>query len=272
MARSWHRTARNAPTTAHNSLWLPLPLAVLCRCMRGMAVQLKTPFVDDRTRRYITPGASVQPDRPRTDFIVVHHAAAIYQPGTACDRMFAYHAQRWPSYGRIGYHEVIHANPGDVLTCYLVNPPEMQGAGVWGMNDRCYHICAATNFTVDPDAIWIEALAQRCVAALGRYPTARVVGHRDIARPGHGTTCPGATWLHWQQTLHAQIAALLRPRMIGQFVTKGLPIYQRADLDGPLAGHLMTGESVVIDATYPNGAGHVQDGRGFIDLDGVERP
>lgn len=236
-------------------------------------MQLTTPFVTDRTRLYIKPGASMQPERMRTDYIVVHHAAAIYQPGTACDRIFAAHSTRadFGTYYRIGYHEVIQINPGDVLACYLVNPPAMQGAGVWGMNDRCYHICAATNFTSDPDAIWIAALAQRCVAALGRYPTARVVGHRDIARPGHGTTCPGATWLHWQQMLHTQIAALQRPRVPARVVAKGLPIYQRPELDGPLAGHLATGESVVIDATYPNGAGHVQDGRGFIDLDGVER-
>ena len=51
---------------------------------------------------------------------------------------------------------------------------------------------------------------------------------------------------------------------------KGLPIYQRQDLTGALAGHLATGEAIQIDATYANGAGHDALGRGFVDMDGLE--
>lgn len=51
---------------------------------------------------------------------------------------------------------------------------------------------------------------------------------------------------------------------------RGLPIYQRQDLTGPLAGQLTTHTMVTVDATYPNGAGHLADGRGFVDLDGLE--
>lgn len=47
----------------------------------------------------------------------------------------------------------------------------------------------------------------------------------------------------------------------------GLPIYQRSDHTGALAGHLITGEHVAIDDLSN---GHLVDARGFVDITGLE--
>jgi hypothetical protein len=48
---------------------------------------------------------------------------------------------------------------------------------------------------------------------------------------------------------------------------KGLPVYQRSERSGALWGHLASGEQVVIDDPLD---GHLSDGRGFVDLAGLE--
>lgn len=88
--------------------------------------------------------------------------------------------------------------------------------------------------------------------------------HRDYNKPG----CPGGII-----TAEYAIPILSTPyaSTTAHYTVRGLPIYQRQDLTGPLAGVLATGEHVAIDATYPNGAGHDALGRGFVDMDGLER-
>jgi N-acetylmuramoyl-L-alanine amidase-like protein len=51
------------------------------------------------------------------------------------------------------------------------------------------------------------------------------------------------------------------------YTVRGLPVYQRADHTGALWGHLVTGEFVAIDNATN---GHLADGRGFVDLAGLE--
>lgn len=85
-----------------------------------------------------------------------------------------------------------------------------------------------------------------------------------------GRTCPG------RYLTGAQIRADLAkpaapPKQLLAFRAVGLPIYQRQDGTGPLAGHLEVGEAVLIDVTYANGMGHLLDGRGFVDLDGLRK-
>lgn len=85
-----------------------------------------------------------------------------------------------------------------------------------------------------------------------------------------GRTCPG------RHLTGAQIRADLakptpRPPNLLAFRAIGLPIYQRQDGTGPLAGHLQPDESVLVDQTYANGMGHLLDGRGFVDMDGLKR-
>jgi N-acetylmuramoyl-L-alanine amidase len=144
--------------------------------------------------------------RDDTTQIVVHHAAYVYPPGKAVEMIYDYHRSKWPTYNACGYHEVIQEEVGGALACYLVNPPDLIGAGVWGLNGHTFHICAATNFTGVPGSAWLDALADRLAEAKRRYPKAQIVGHGDIALPGHGTTCPGAQWKAWRATLLDRVA------------------------------------------------------------------
>ncbi len=176
-------------------------------------MNLATPFFEDRIGQYVGKDASVQPNRTHTPIICVHHAASVYPAGIALDRIFNSHSTRrdFGTYRRIGYHCVIQRIPGDLLRAYYVNPPNMQGAGVFGRNDETYHVCAATNFTSTPTDDWIDAIAEACAMALRRYPGAVIKGHKEITRAGHGTSCPGATWHEWKPGLLTRIAALLTP-------------------------------------------------------------
>lgn len=84
-----------------------------------------------------------------------------------------------------------------------------------------------------------------------------------------GRTCPG------KFLTGTQIRADLRKPVAPEKPTwrlsnvLGLPIYQRQAGTGPLAGYLIPGEIVQIDMTYANGMGHLADGRGFVDMDGL---
>lgn len=164
-------------------------------------------IVTDRPTYWTNPNGP----RPRTAFIVVHHAAAVYPAGVAADKIYAYHAKKWPDYHAAAYHEIIERYPDGSLRCSVMNPPDLIGAGVWGRNDECYHICAATNFTSTPTDDWIDAIAEACAAALRRYPSAVIKGHKEITRPNHGTSCPGATWHEWKPVLLSRVAAILTP-------------------------------------------------------------
>lgn len=158
---------------------------------------------------YKAEGATQQPDRRVTRYIVIHHAAWTYAPGAALKSIFTYHSSKWPKYGRIGYHEVIQEERNHALVCYQVNPPNMQCANVANRNHECFGICAATNFTGAPSDMWLNALAERAAAAKRIWPDAQIVGHTDVALKGFETTCPGPRWKEWRPTLLNRIQALL---------------------------------------------------------------
>lgn len=84
-----------------------------------------------------------------------------------------------------------------------------------------------------------------------------------------GRTCPGKFLVASQ--LRADLAERAKaPPSLLIYRARGLPIYERQSLAGPLAGHLASGEQVQIDVTYPGGVGHLQDRRGFVDMAGLE--
>ena len=43
--------------------------------------------------------------------------------------------------------------------------------------------------------------------------SAQIVGHKDIALPGHGTDCPGDLWAVWKPRLLARVEAILAPSL-----------------------------------------------------------
>jgi hypothetical protein len=141
-------------------------------------------------------------NRQSTRYIVIHHAAAIYAPGKAVQAIYEYHRKKWPAYFGIAYHLVCQEERDSSIKCYLVNPPDMQGAGVANRNHETFHICLATNFANNlPEQRWIDAAKEALAYAQARYPQAQVVGHKDIALPGYGTTCPGGKWNEWKDQL-----------------------------------------------------------------------
>lgn len=238
-----------------------------------LPTRLADPFVKNVIGQYVTKTAVAQPDRTSTRYIVVHHAAWEYDPGSAVRAIFNYHSAQWPKYGRIGYHEVIQIEPDGSLRCYRVNPPDMQGAGVAKRNHECFHICAATNFGASiPEQLWIDALALRVAEAKRRDSAAQIVGHKEIALPISPTACPGTRWEAWKPTLLTQVASLLAQQQpIQRYRLRRVPIFQRQQGDGPVAGYIEhSGEHVGVDRIYPNGMAHLSDGRGFVLLSLLE--
>ena len=140
-------------------------------------------------------------NRQTTNFIVIHHAAATYAKGNAVQAIYNYHRSIWASYNAAGYHVICQEETDGSIQCYLVNPPDMQGAGVAYRNHETFHICLATNFTKYPEKRWIDAAREAYLWASVRYPNARLVGHKDIAMHNSPTACPGVSWPLWKKEL-----------------------------------------------------------------------
>jgi N-acetylmuramoyl-L-alanine amidase len=101
-----------------------------------------------------------------------------------------------------------------------------------------------------------------CQSLIATYNIERadVVRHLDIAIPrGRKSDPAGLPWPDFADSLY-----LDAPR---HYHVLGLPVYERSDRTGPLWGHLAHGEVVTIDD--PSN-GHLADGRGFVDLNGLE--
>jgi hypothetical protein len=161
--------------------------------------------------KYKTKTAVAQPNRMVTKYVVIHHAAWTYDPGDALQSIFTYHSSQWPQYGRIGYNEVIQEERDGTLQRYLVNPYDMVGAGVWGRNPECFHICMARhNLNEIPPQHWIDETAHAAADAKRRFPNAQIVGHGEIALPGHETSCPGSKWKAWKPAFVAQVDNLIK--------------------------------------------------------------
>lgn len=111
-------------------------------------------------------------------------------------------------------------------------------------------------------AVQVAALTALTRDLLTRYhlTPASIARHLDVAVPAGRKSDPaGFPFAAWQ-------ASLIAPA----YRAKGTPIYQRQDRTGPIAGYLAVGEQVAIDRTYPDGGGHLQDGRGFVDMHALE--
>ncbi len=218
--------------------------------------------------------------RSVTRYLVVHHAAADYPPHFGIEDVRAiarYHVQT-RGWSGIGYHEVLaqETNNGPIA-CYIVSNPATVRAHIAGRNHECFGICMAANFSKSvPPQHWLDALALRLVAAKRRWPAAQIVGHKDVALPAHGTTCPGEKWAAWKPALLAQVESMLRqsppPPITKRYRAKRVMISQRSEGGPPYAGELLPGEEIVADKWYTTNGGmiHLADGRGFCLLSDLE--
>lgn len=94
-------------------------------------------------------------------------------------------------------------------------------------------------------------------------PGTTLIGHRDLDTIDRAN-CPGPYF-------DFDAIAAAANSSGGRYRVAGLLVYQRQDLQGPIALELPSGTLVDIDKTYPNGAGHLKDGSGFVDMKRLER-
>jgi hypothetical protein len=147
--------------------------------------------------------------RTTTRFLTVHHAAVFYrqEKGISHVRAAASHhvnVKEWPG---IGYHICLaEETKGGPIARYNCSDLDTVRAHVGGRNSEALGICCLTNFSNHPpEQKWIDALAEVLRELKQRYPDAEIVGHRDIARAGNGTECPGNPWTQWKQALLARV-------------------------------------------------------------------
>lgn len=168
--------------------------------------------------------------RTTTEYIVIHHAAALYRQNTGIEDVMAvykFHTDAPPKgrgWSSIGYNWALaEETNGGPIALYKLGRPDLERAHVMGQNYRSFGISCLTNFTEDPEDKWLDALAQAVYEAKNMYPSAKIVGHKDITIPGFATTCPGPTWNRWKFDLFERVNALqkdktemdMNPQVIG---------------------------------------------------------
>ena len=127
--------------------------------------------------------------------LVVHCSATPATRDIGVAEIRAAHKAKRPPWKDVGYHYVIRRNG----TVEKGRADNVMGAHVVGHNNGSLGICliggvkpdntAETNFT----AAQYAALKELLTTLKGRYPNARVCGHRDLSpdRNGDGVVGPG---------------------------------------------------------------------------------
>ena len=118
--------------------------------------------------------------RARTDYIALHHAAAVTCTAAQVDQW--HKSNGWSG---IGYHYFVRKD-GSI---YEGRPLNSMGAHVSGMNNCSIGICAEGNYDIEtsmPDAQY-DAILSLIRYLHDIYPDAKVVGHKDIG----SSDCPG---------------------------------------------------------------------------------
>lgn len=93
-------------------------------------------------------------------------------------------------------------------------------------------------------------------------PGRTLIGHSMLDTIDR-VNCPGPNFDFDMIAASANSAA-------GRYRVRGAIVYQRQDLTGPVAGELPSGAQAEIDVLYPNGAGHLASGLGFVDMRNLE--
>lgn len=147
---------------------------------------------EDYTMRALS---DLGPDGPLR-WLAVHHSGVPVD--NSAREIASYHANvlGWPG---IGYHFLVHQSGaveyvGDILTVRY---------NVAGLNRQVIGVCLAGDFTRRPPGRPQLQAARLLLAnlqfALGW--AVPIAGHREIALPGSGTSCPGNTWPQWKRAL-----------------------------------------------------------------------
>ena len=122
-------------------------------------------------------------NRKKTDYIVLHHAAASIASAADVDR---WHKQN--GWAGIGYHFYVRKNG----IIYRGRPIGALGAHVSGKNDVSIGICAEGDYSFEQ----MPTAQKRAIAGLldylknNCYPRAEIVGHREIG----SSDCPGKNY------------------------------------------------------------------------------
>jgi N-acetyl-anhydromuramyl-L-alanine amidase AmpD len=121
-------------------------------------------------------------NRSRTDFIVLHHAAAKTATVVQIDQW-----HKGNGWSGIGYHFYVRKN-GEI---YRGRPIWAVGAHAQGSNSNSIGICAEGNFDVEtmPQA-QEKAIKELLEYLKALYPKAQVKGHREVGATG----CPGKNY------------------------------------------------------------------------------
>lgn len=158
--------------------------------------------------------------RRSTDFLVVHTSATPPTMDIGAAEIRQWHkAKGWAD---IGYHFVIRRN-GAVE---LGRPENQIGSHVAGRNSNSLGICMvggvdarqrpANNYTAEQWAS-LQTLLMRLT---GKYPGARIIGHRDF--PGVAKACPCFDAIKWAQDL--QLPAAPRMRIVTAAMVKAIKV------------------------------------------------
>ncbi len=222
-------------------------------------------FVDSVTYRKdthlpVNVGWSMRPGGIKPTSIIVHTTSAA-QPNTSFDAeaRYLYNSREVSAHylnGKQGQvvqflHPDLEAwHAGAALTAYQNN----HSIGIEN------HVSVGEQWTATQhDSLtW---LVKKLMAQYAIAPT-HIETHRAVALP-HGRKSDPTGWDNlafyiWRASL---VVNAWPARCIG------LPIYQRSDHTGALAGYLKSGDDVVIDDLSN---GHLHDGRGFVDIKGLE--
>ncbi len=123
---------------------------------------------------------SVLSTRSATDYIALHHAAAVNCSAAQVD---SWHKEN--GWAGIGYHFFIRKN-GEI---YRGRPIDKMGAHVEGKNNRSIGVCVEGDYDIEPKMPerQKQALKELLSFLKGKYPSAQLVGHGEIG----ASDCPG---------------------------------------------------------------------------------
>lgn len=118
--------------------------------------------------------------RPETRYLVLHHAAARRCSAADVDR---WHREK--GWSGIGYHYFVRKD-GSV---WRGRPEQTVGAHTYGYNRVSLGVCFEGDYETEREMPAMQKEAGRALLARlrGRYPGARVAGHREFL----ATDCPG---------------------------------------------------------------------------------